>query len=154
MNLTTFDWEAAVRTVYGEARGEDYQGKLAVACVIWNRMQIKNRLGMRPSAAEVCLKSAQFSCWNADDPNREGIGNLNMHMVDKNSANGIALEECKTAVNNALTETSVDITNGATHYMTVALYERITHDPQQENHWANKMIKTRIIGNHVFMRQP
>ncbi|MBC8157732.1 MAG: cell wall hydrolase, partial [Alphaproteobacteria bacterium] len=57
------------RTVWGEARGEDEIGKIAVAHVIKNRAKHPKWWGK--TIMEVCLKPWQFSCWNKKDPNRE-----------------------------------------------------------------------------------
>ncbi|MDH3345945.1 MAG: cell wall hydrolase [Kiritimatiellaceae bacterium] len=58
--------EDAVRiisyTLYAEARGEPFKGKLAVAAVIQTRARLANA-----SLTEVCLKEKQFSCWNELD---------------------------------------------------------------------------------------
>ena len=49
-------------TIWREARGEDLNGRLAVASVIVNRMKER-----KLSASGVCLQSKQFSCWNGVD---------------------------------------------------------------------------------------
>lgn len=58
--------EAAARiisyTLYAEARGEPFKGKMAVAAVI----QTRSRLA-ETSLAGTCLKEKQFSCWNEID---------------------------------------------------------------------------------------
>jgi spore germination cell wall hydrolase CwlJ-like protein len=55
--------EAAVRiisyTLYAEARGEPFKGKMAVAAVIQTRARLSDL-----SLTEVCLREKQFSCWN------------------------------------------------------------------------------------------
>ena len=74
------DIDTLARTIYGEARGEDRQSKIAVACVILNRVQQRKQCGYRnidgrkiPTIAATCLKPWQFSCWNEKDPNRKVI---------------------------------------------------------------------------------
>jgi uncharacterized protein (TIGR02594 family) len=58
------------RTIYGEAAGEPDEGKRAVAQVVMNRAAS----GRYPqSVTGVCLQPSQFSCWNANDPNRNKI---------------------------------------------------------------------------------
>ena len=49
-------------TLYAEARGESFKGKMAVAAVIQTRARLDQR-----TLAEVCLKEKQFSCWNEID---------------------------------------------------------------------------------------
>jgi len=60
--LPPFSTQAALiisYTLYGEARGEEFDGKMAVASVIKTRSTLSGK-----SLAEVCLQSRQFSCWN------------------------------------------------------------------------------------------
>jgi N-acetylmuramoyl-L-alanine amidase len=47
-------------TVYGEARGEAIEGKIAVANIIRNRLKT-HRWGL--TYERVCLAPMQFSCW-------------------------------------------------------------------------------------------
>lgn len=63
------------RTIYGEARGETFQGKVEVAHVILNRAAIGGWWG--DTIIKVCLKPWQFSCWNQNDPNRELLEKIN-----------------------------------------------------------------------------
>ena len=55
--------EAAARiisyTLYAEARGEPFKGKMAVAAVIQTRARLAGT-----ALAETCLQEKQFSCWN------------------------------------------------------------------------------------------
>ena len=67
------DLMTAARTVYGEARGESEKGRLAVACVLWNRLRAQRPHYGRKSLSAVCLKPWQFSCWNRNDPNRDKL---------------------------------------------------------------------------------
>src|SRR5512134_3045692 len=65
MRIRFDDLSVMARTVYGEARGEPHEGRLAVAHVILNRARAGGWFGA--GVSEVCL---QFSCWNPGDPNR------------------------------------------------------------------------------------
>lgn len=53
-------------TLWAEARGEPYEGMVAVARVIRNRA----RQGWAHDYVGVVLQPYQFSCWNTQDPNR------------------------------------------------------------------------------------
>ena len=55
------DWQALTLTLYGEASAEPIEGKVAVGCVVRNRVQTPNRYGSTYRA--VCHQRAQFSCW-------------------------------------------------------------------------------------------
>ena len=50
--------------IYGEAVGESYQGKIAVAWVVRNRVKANSWWGSSWKA--VMLKAKQFSCFNED----------------------------------------------------------------------------------------
>ena len=74
--LTPEDRDMAARTLVGEARGEPPEGQAAVAWVIRNRASWDTLHSGHPehewwgtTVALVCRHPAQFSCWNAADPN-------------------------------------------------------------------------------------
>lgn len=68
MPLLFSDEALAVSTIWQEARGEPFLGKLAVAQVIRNRVLLKyNSDG---TVAGTVLAPYQFSGWNTKDPNR------------------------------------------------------------------------------------
>ena len=58
------DRDTAIRTIAGEARGEDPEVQAAVADVILERYHTNYR-GME-SLHQVCMDPWQFSCWNQD----------------------------------------------------------------------------------------
>jgi spore germination cell wall hydrolase CwlJ-like protein len=61
------DRQILALTLYGEARGESAEGKIAVGSVILER--VDHRAWDGKTIQEVCLKKYQFSCFNAGDPN-------------------------------------------------------------------------------------
>lgn len=67
--LTYHDADIMARTVYGEARGEPMDGKIAVAAVMLNRWR-SGKWFAAPTLAETCQRPGQFSCWLDNDPNR------------------------------------------------------------------------------------
>ena len=67
--------DVMARTIYGEARGESFQGKVEVAHTILNRVEIGGWWG--DTIIKVCLKPWQFSCWNVNDPNRDLLERIN-----------------------------------------------------------------------------
>lgn len=126
--------EAAARiisyTLYAEARGESFDGKMAVASVIKTRALRSNF-----SLAEICLQDQQFSCWNdlADVPEfyitGEGIQPDDLQ----------ARSECF----------------GIAWVLLVSRrkWDYLTHfyNPDKATpDWAYDLKGTRIIGNHVF----
>lgn len=62
------DEALAICTIWMEARGEGYEGMLAVARVLRNRMRL--RYQSDGTVSGTCLKPFQFSSWNSADPNR------------------------------------------------------------------------------------
>jgi len=104
----TWDDGTAIRTLYGEVRGEPNDGRRAVAHVILNRLKSK-RWGS--SLAQVCLAKAQFSCWLQSDPNWKVITSLS-------DFDPIMLEMA--AVLSAARQEE-DFTKGATHYYATSI---------------------------------
>ena len=125
--------DTAARTVWGEARGEDYNGKLAVASVIRNRVNNPGWWGH--SLRGVCLKPYQFSCWNRDDPNSDRI--LAVDYTNR------TLRECLRAVLEAL-DSPLDITHGATHYLVSTL--------EPKPNWYSRGKEICRIGKHSFLK--
>lgn len=129
--------EVLARTLYGEARGEELAGIEAVASVILNRVAFAKRRGRYwwgNDVKSVCLKPAQFSCWNEADPNRKKLLAL--------SPRDPAYRLCKRIAKRAVAGELADHTEGATHYHTYAV------DP----FWARGHVPCAEIGNHLFYK--
>ena len=58
----------AALTIWMEARGQPFEGKVAVAEVIRNRTRMC--FHSNGTVPDTCLRPYQFSCWNTKDPNR------------------------------------------------------------------------------------
>lgn len=127
----TWDEQIALRTLWGEARGEPREGQLAVAHVFLNRVK-DGRWGK--SLATVCLASMQFSCWNASDPNRALMAAL--------QDDGAELEKLKSVLDEA--RKGSDPTQGATHYFSTSMI--------QPPKWSIGATHTGQIGRHRFYR--
>jgi N-acetylmuramoyl-L-alanine amidase len=128
-------------TVWGEARGESYPGKLAVANVICNRARRQN-VGI----SRVVLKAWQFSFWNTDDPSRDRISEID--------ADGSLWQECLRAATSAYKQLEPDPTNGAEFYMNIDVVKRSRGGTLPK--WWN--IDTTpegevVIGRHTFRRR-
>ncbi len=121
------------RTMWGEARGEGATGMRAVGHVIMNRVKAGSWYGATPK--DVVLKKWQFSCWNADDPNRPKL--LAVTTADSNFALAQSLAKAIYA------GTMPDITNGATNYLALGSLSKVPS-------WASKMTQVAEIGNHTF----
>lgn len=61
------DEQILALTLYGEARGEPHEGRIAVGSVILERVDHRDWDGK--TIQEVCLKPYQFSCFLPSDPN-------------------------------------------------------------------------------------
>ncbi len=121
------------RTVYGEARGETFEGKVAVAHVIINRFRSAKWFAGDTLAA-TCLKSKQFSSWNDGDPNRALM--MDAVLTEK------VFAECLYAALGALLGRIPDPTGGSTHY----------HASNVHPDWAKGHTSVATIGAHLFYR--
>jgi len=116
------------KVLAGEAAGEGERGMKAVACVVQNRMK-----GGK-TAKQVVTARSQFSAYND-----KALMDRNYKQV-KSTADSIASQI------GSLT----DITGGATHYLTTALYNKKKNNKKS---WVSKMTVTKVIGNHTFLKE-
>ena len=128
LDVTDFDFVA--RTVMAEAEGEEYEGKVAVAAVIYNRARQPGWWGV--TIKDACLTSKQFSAWNDESARRNRIGEWTLENK--------LYRECFRA---AVEGYDRDPTNGADHY-----YAHGVVHPE----WAEGF-HVRVIGNHTFLRR-
>ena len=123
------------KTIYGEARGEQMEGQIAVGWVIKNRASAAHRRAHfgdgTPRSA--CLAPFQFSCWNSSDPNSAVLRRM--------KSSDPKLRPFITLARSVLQGTDPDPTYGATHYyaLSIAL-------PR----WAIGKAPTTTIGQHRF----
>jgi N-acetylmuramoyl-L-alanine amidase len=114
-------------TLYGEARGDTQEGRVAVAHTILNRCKAQKWWGKSTtghpdhSIAAVCKKPSQFSCWNKSDPNYELLTGMEedgveFAILDKH------FRGCLKALIDALDGFAIDQTQGCTHYLTTSLH--------------------------------
>ena len=130
MNAT----ETLARTLWGEARGEGQDGMHAVANVVMNRVASPCWWG--DDVISVCTKPWQFSCWNANDPNRAKM----LAVKDSDRQYNLAWTLAAYAVSNGLE----DLTNGATSYYAASM--------KKPPKWASDMLHCATIGNHIFLK--
>ena len=129
--------DTLARTIWGEARGEGSAGMEAVAAVIMNRVKValaKNGYWWGNSVIGVCRKPWQFSCWNADDPNRECL----LAVDEKDLYFATAMRIARRAVYGVLP----DPTGGATHY----------HAAGISPSWTKGQKPSGVIGRHIFYK--
>ncbi|MEN8256109.1 MAG: cell wall hydrolase [Verrucomicrobiota bacterium] len=117
-------------TLYAEARGEPFDGKMAVGAVIQTRARRSNT-----SLADTCRKDRQFSCWNElkDVPEFyiSGKGILPSDIRARSECYGIAW----------ILLSTTQKWDHLTHFYNPA---KVTP------HWAGALRGRRTIGNHVF----
>lgn len=120
------DEDIAARTIAGECRGCSSEEQAAIGEVLRNRAKANGT-----SVKTEALRYKQFSTWNAGDPNRSYITNLN----PSSSTYQSALNAYKTSAN-------TNYSFGATHY-----YNARTARPA----WGSSLTSTRVYGSgHRF----
>lgn len=127
--------DTLARTLYGEARGEPVRGLEAVAAVVANRVRKARAAGgywWGSTVEGVCRRPMQFSCWNADDPNRP--------VIEAVAADDPVFACCLRIARRAVAGALADPTAGATHY----------HAKGIRPGWAEGRVPSARIGNHVF----
>lgn len=153
MNLRPSDTDLLVGalTIYGEARGDTQEGKVAVAHTILNRCKAQKWWGkgvpalVDHSIAEVCLTPSQFSCWNEKDPNRKVLDAMQKEGLAFNIS-GKDFRACLKALIDAVDGFTIDHTKGCTHYVTTAL-----HQSGKAPEWCRRGDYIEI-GKHRFWR--
>jgi spore germination cell wall hydrolase CwlJ-like protein len=130
-------------TIYGEARGEPVEGQIAVACVVRNRLKAKAGARWR----DICLAPAQFSCFNADDPNYALMERAANVLMTQSPPPELAQAEwiADGIISGACYQ---DPTNGANHYLTESLF--LSHPPS----WAINQPVRASVGRHIFLDVP
>lgn len=129
---TSTDVDTLARTIWGEARGEGYEGMQAVANVVMNRVHAGTFPGGY-SISGVCRAPRQFSCWNPGDPNLAQLLSV--------SSSNPQFQQALQIAQSAASGTLADLTNGATYYHTTAI--------ATPKSWGNKT-QVAEIGNQVF----
>ncbi len=115
VKFTEHDVDIMARTLFGEAESQNRLDAQAIAGTIINRIIYPN---WPDDAASVCLQPWQYSCWNANDPNRTRIQN----------AKGKWFDVCKEIAFLSLKGLNAKTEDGCTHY-----YATYVKKPR----WAN-----------------
>lgn len=127
-SLTPADIDILARTVYGEARGEPFDGMCAVAWTVINRTNKQSWFGK--TIRDVCLKPWQYTCWHDQKDKLLGVAETNKSFM-----------RCKAAVLLVLSGGWADVTKGSTHYYA-------DHIPEPK--WAVGKKPVATIGHHRF----
>ena len=128
-------------TIYGEARGEEREGKIAVGSVILER--VDNRDWDGKTLHEVCLMPWQFSCFLPGDPNFKAL-KLIAEDWDTKIARSKVMSECYSIasglMDGTIPRTPTIAEKNVCQYKTKAAKAA----------WANKMERVAVIGHHEF----
>ena len=127
--------------IWGEARGEDVQGQIAVGNVVRNRLK---RNVHPPAWKDICLAPFQFSCFNATDPNAGPIARAAVTLMTSALTPGLA--QAQWIADGVMSGACLDNVHGATHYLTTALLQ--SHPPV----WAVNQPTVATIGAHTFLK--
>jgi N-acetylmuramoyl-L-alanine amidase len=140
------DSQVLALTLWGEGRGEAVEGRIAIACLIRNRVTSK-RFGA--SYREVCLKKWQFSCWMPQG------GAANYVAVMSATANLLGpepvpamLRECLWIANGVMLDAVTDRVKGSTHYYSPEAMTPKGTVPK----WAEGQPLACAVGRHLFYR--
>ena len=129
--MTVADADILARTIYGEARGELYGGRVAVANVVVNRL-LAGKAWWGVTIPSVCKAKYQFSCWNESD--------LNRRVIEAVTEDNLDFAECIEIAREACAGNLPDLTFGSCHYCVASL------NPG----WAKGNTPVIRIGAHKF----
>jgi len=138
MSVTERDRDILARTIWGEARGEDVIGQIAVAWTIRNRvLDGKAKSWWGEGYAGMCQASYQFSCWNRNDPNYAYLSGAKQIPFRE-------IAQALIAADHVMAGNAPDPTGGATHYYALSM--------KKPPAWAAKAKQTLKLGGHVFFK--
>ncbi len=140
------EWLIAALIIYGEARGEPYEGKVMVAKTIIHRW-LNGLWRLDHTLAATCLRYRQFSCWNLGDPNRVIL----MSYVDNENdkVDPAVMPECIRAFNEAFGMRRA-ASRWPDHFVTKAVYERWKRTGRPG--WIGRCRRVGTVGWHVFLK--
>lgn len=134
------DLQLVTACILGEAAGENFLGKLSVACVIRNR---KHDRRWPDTWREVVLQPKQFSCFNSL-PRIGEIPLVFKHRYFTNCFSNIAWREARIAAFGILYNYYRDLTNNANHYFA----SKLIAPPS----WAKDRDPVFVCQGHYFYR--
>jgi N-acetylmuramoyl-L-alanine amidase len=131
IHIDVTDLDFVARTVMGEAEGEEYEGKVAVAAIIYNRARTPSWWGT--TVKDACITAYQFSSWNSNDPRRNKMGEWNLNT-------NRTFRDCFMAAVDAIDR---DPTGGMDSF-----YAQHVVTPN----WLKDWMPVLVIGNHTFVK--
>lgn len=141
------DAQILALTLWGEGRGEPVEGRIAVGCVIRNRVQLSK---WGDSYPRVCLAPWQFSCWRRQGGavNYERVMEQARRFANGEESGDTILRECGWIAHGIIAGWLRDRVDGATHYYAPAAMTPKGKLPA----WAIGQQPCAFVGGHVFYR--
>jgi spore germination cell wall hydrolase CwlJ-like protein len=138
------DRDVLAVTLWAEARGESLEGRVAVGCVVRNRMARRAQ-----TVRHVCLAPMQFSCWQeiGGRANHAALVEVVETLVSGRNVSDPIIRECQWIADGILGGSCRDLTKGADHYITTTLLSS-TKKPG----WVRTMTWVATVGAHAFYR--
>lgn len=139
-------------TLYGEARSEPVEGRIAIASVIRNRVNADLGNDQKPDwwgegYKGVCLAPWQFSCWTPKGGEQNYADVMAaVHTAVNGAPIGPVLRECAWLALGIIGGDLRDRVNGATHYLTADLFR--INPPK----WAKGKTPLVRVGAHLFFK--
>lgn len=128
--------------VYGEARGESFKGKVAVAHTALNR-------AIKKTVCQVVLAPKQYSIFN-NNPKLKAVAlDAKAEPTLRNLMDKSTWEDSKKAAAAALAGISTDPTNGSTHYISDTVMKLKGYKYPK---WSKQFEVTIIIEKHRFFK--
>ena len=162
VKLALTDRHAVALTIWGEARGESLEGRVAVGMIIKNRVRHPRRWAS--DWRKVCHQRWQFSCWqrSGGGDNHESVMAWARHFVahvSSNESDSGALRvpdktqhddvrECLYIADGVMKDILIDNTRHADHYYAPGAMV----PPGTEPSWAAGRAPVAIIGGHYCFR--
>jgi N-acetylmuramoyl-L-alanine amidase len=144
------DEEVVGLTIWAEARQEPLTGRVAVGCIIRNRVRAQQRrFGL--TYREVCLKPWQFSCWlpQGGESNHRALLEQAKMLATTNATPAMPLRNALWIAQGVMNDTVEDIVKGATHYYSPDAMKPKGRVPD----WAHPpAVLTAVIHRHRFYK--
>lgn len=129
--------------VYGEARGETDNGKIAVAWTAMNRASKK-------TVCKVVLAPKQYSIFNDNPTLRMAAMSLNVEPKQKNVVDSASWQRAVSIARAVYRKEISDPTEGATHYLAPVVMKTKGYTIPQ---WARKFTFKGQIDNQLFYKE-
>lgn len=139
-------------TLYGEARSEPVEGRIAIASVIRNRVNADLGNDQKPDwwgegYRGVCLAPWQFSCWmpQGGQQNYDVVMAVVRTLVNGQGV-GPVMRECLWLALGIISGDLADRVSGCTHYLTADLFRM---NPPK---WTKGKTPQVRLGPHLFFK--